>query len=127
MRRSPWMAMPALVAALTLGAACGGPKLLSSQVVPGGSASVGKDLIGKYQCGRCHEIPGVKGADGLVGPPLHKFGRRSYIAGQLDNTPENLIRWLRGPQEVEPGTDMPDLGISTAEARNIAAYLERLG
>ena len=73
---------------------------------------VGKELITRLGCGSCHEIPGIKGADGLVGPPLTKFGRRQIIAGQLGNTPENLVRWLMDPKEVEPGTDMPDLGIT---------------
>jgi cytochrome c len=30
---------------------------------------------------------------------------------------------LRNPQSIEPGTIMPDLGLSESEARDIAAYL----
>jgi cytochrome c oxidase assembly factor CtaG/cytochrome c2 len=108
-------------------AGCGGNSFTPTRVVQGGDADVGHRLIEKYDCGRCHTIPGIKGADGLVGPPLIKFGRRSYIAGELENTPGNLIRWIRHPRQVEPGTDMPDLGVSTVEARSIAAYLESLG
>ena len=48
-----------------------------------------------------------------------------YIAGELPNSPENAIRWIRDPKRVEPGTVMPDLGVTTAEARDIAAYLYR--
>jgi len=107
--------------------ACGGSGRTPTPVVVGGSPDVGKREIAEHGCGSCHDIPGVKGADGLVGPPLTKFGRRSYIAGELNNTPDNLIRWLRDPQGVEPGTDMPDVGLSAVEARNIAAYLEGLG
>jgi cytochrome c1 len=112
---------------LVLLAGCGGNQFKPTRVVEGGDAEVGKRLITHYACGRCHEIPGVKGADGLVGPPLTKFGRRSFIAGELANTPDNLVRWIQDPRGVEPGTDMPNVGATADEARNIAAYLESLG
>jgi cytochrome c len=83
----------------------------------------GAQLIGAYGCGSCHTVAGVTGADGLVGPPLTDFARRSYIAGELANNPENLQRWLRNPQAVEPGVAMPDLGVTDVDARDIAAYL----
>jgi cytochrome c1 len=115
-----------LAGALVLGA-CSGGDFTPIRVVQGGSASVGEGLITRYGCGSCHEIPGVKGADGLVGPPLTKFGRRQFIAGELANTPENLVRWITDPKGVEPGTDMPNLGVTPDQARDIATYLEQLG
>lgn len=120
-------ALLVLVPAGAAAGACSGSSHVTARVVRGGDADAGKRAISRRGCGSCHEIPGVKGANGLVGPPLQKFGRRSFIAGELSNTPDNLIRWVRDPKGVEPGTDMPDLGIGAAEARNIAAYLERLG
>ena len=92
-----------------------------------GDADIGRQVLEDRGCGSCHRIPGVPGADGLVGPPLDSMGRRTFIAGQLANTPENMVRWIRDPQAVEPGTAMPDLGITEAEARDITAYLEGLG
>jgi cytochrome c len=62
----------------------------------------------------------------MVGPPLTMFARRAYIAGQLSNEPNNLIRWIRDPQAVEPGTAMPNLGVAPAVARDMAAYLYTL-
>jgi cytochrome c len=62
----------------------------------------------------------------MVGPPLTMFARRAYIAGQLPNEPDNLIRWIRDPQAVEPGTAMPSLGVEPAVARDMAAYLYTL-
>jgi cytochrome c len=59
----------------------------------------------------------------MVGPPLNCFYQRSYIAGRLPNNRENLIKWIRNPQQIEPGTAMPDLGVSEDEAGDIAAYL----
>ncbi|ROT28184.1 cytochrome c family protein [Micromonospora sp. HM5-17] len=83
----------------------------------------GARLIQQYGCGGCHTVPGVPRAEGLVGPPLTRFGARSYIAGELPNNPENLRRWIQDPQAVEPGTAMPDLGVSETDAQDIAAYL----
>ncbi|HEX5385750.1 MAG TPA: c-type cytochrome [Gemmatimonadales bacterium] len=94
--------------------------------VPGGDADRGKQEIVAYGCGTCHMIPGVDNANGLVGPPLLKFGRRTYIAGEVPNTTDFLIRWLEVPQAIEPGTDMPNLGITEQQARDIAAYLYTL-
>jgi len=88
-----------------------------------GYPECGARLIQQYGCGGCHTIPGVPRADGLVGPPLTRFGARSYIAGRLPNNAGNLSRWIQDPQAVEPGTAMPDLGVSGADARDIAAYL----
>ena len=97
-----------------------------SRVVRGASPDAGKQQIIRYGCGACHQIPGVKQANGLVGPPLNHFGRRGTIAGFFSNTPDNLINWVDNPQAMVPGNDMPDLGVTKDEARNIAAYLENL-
>ena len=91
--------------------------------VPGSDPQRGAQLIEQLGCGSCHMVPGVRGADGLVGPPLIHWSRRGFIAGELPNNATNLIRWLMDPQAVEPGTDMPNLHLSQAQARDIAAYL----
>lgn len=91
-----------------------------------GNTHAGKELIVSYGCGSCHTIPGIYTARGLVGPPLYFFGRRTMIAGELPNTPENLTRWLLNPRAVEPATAMPSLGLSAEQAQDIAAYLEGL-
>jgi cytochrome c1 len=83
----------------------------------------GRLLIASYGCGSCHSIPGVPGADAIAGPPLDRFYQRSFIAGRLPNTWENLIRWIQDPQAIEPGTAMPDLDVTEADASDIAAYL----
>ncbi len=83
----------------------------------------GRQLISKYGCGTCHTIPGVPGANATVGPALDHFYERTVIAGMLPNNEANLIRWIQHPQEVEPGTAMPDMGVTEQDARTIAAYL----
>jgi len=95
--------------------------------VPGGSRDRGLETIVDAGCGTCHTIPGVPSADGKVGPPLVDFAERAIIAGRVPNTVPNAIRWVRAPQQVEPGTAMPDLGLSAQQARDVVAYLYTLG
>jgi cytochrome c len=71
-------------------------------------------------------IPGIPGAQGLVGPPLTSIGAQMYLAGELPNTPDNMQRWIRSPREVEPRTAMPDTAVTEADGRDIAAYLYTL-
>ena len=66
---------------------------------------------------------GVREASATVGPPLADWGERAYVAGRLANTPKNLARWIAGPQSIEPGTAMPDLGVPPSTAREIADQL----
>ena len=95
--------------------------------VAGGDAERGRAALASYGCGGCHTIPGVAGARARVGPPLTNFADRHYVAGKLANQPEHLVRWIRDPQAVSPGTAMPDLGVTEPAARDMAAYLYTLG
>ena len=95
-------------------------------VSTGGNAQRGKALIQAYGCGSCHTIPGIYTARGVVGPPLMLFSRRTMIAGELPNSPDNLVQWIRNPKAIEPGTAMPNLGLTDYEAHDVAAYLYTL-
>jgi cytochrome c len=113
-------------ALLTLPACVGGKVSRGYNIETGGDAARGKQLITQYRCGSCHWIPGIASAQGLVGPPLMMFARRTFIAGELPNTPENLEKWIENPPSVEPHTAMPNLGVGDEQARDIAAYLYTL-
>jgi mono/diheme cytochrome c family protein len=91
-----------------------------------GDAARGKVALEMHACATCHAIPGVTGATKPVGPPLEGFARRGLLAGILPNTPENVEKFLRDPQEVSPESAMPDLGVSARDARDIAAFLRTL-
>ncbi len=108
--------------ALVIAACTSQPADVALQVT-GGDASRAPALIREYGCSSCHVVPGVRAARGLVGPPLTDFRSRAYIAGAVPNTPENLILWIRVPQAIEPGTAMPNTGVTDADARHLAAYL----
>ena len=98
----------------------------SAAAITGGDPERGATIARKYGCQACHTIPGVVGADGLVGPPLAGIASRSYIGGVLANTPENMVRWIRDPKGVDSLTAMPNTGVTESDARHIAAYLYTL-
>lgn len=92
----------------------------------GGDPDKGISAIGRYGCGACHDIPGIRSARGTVGPPLGGIAGRTYLAGQLSNSPANMMRWIQHPQHVERGTAMPEMGVTEGDARDITAFLYTL-
>ena len=128
--KGPPLSRPLLLAALAglgVSLALAGCKSGSPNPRAGvGNPRQGKQLIVHYGCAACHVIPGIRNARGLVGPPLYDFADRTMIAGELPNTPVNLIRWIENPPGIEPKTAMPDLGVTPPQASDIAAYLYTL-
>ena len=92
----------------------------------GGDPHRGKAAIRRYGCGACHQIPGIPGATGEVGPSLEGVGTRAYVAGILPNIASQMILWIQYPQNVDPRKAMPNLDVSEKDARDIAAYLYSL-
>jgi cytochrome c1 len=88
-----------------------------------GNAERGKIALTQYACHACHMIPGVTGSEVYVGRPLEGLAERRFIAGSLPNNQANLVRWIRNPQEVDPLTAMPVMGVSEADAIDMSAYL----
>lgn len=119
------LAIVVLVGCL-LGACSMGSVAGPSTPVPGGDPDRGKLAVQTYGCGACHVIPDVPGARGAVGPPLTDMADRVLIAGRLPNTADNMIVWVEHPQSVEPGTGMPEMGVTDADAQDIAAFLATL-
>jgi len=93
---------------------------------PAPSVRRGEQLLTQYGCVSCHDIPGVKGAHGMVGPPLAKMALRQTIAGKFQNTPENMQKWLQNPQAMDPANAMPNLGVTPEDARDMTAFLSTL-
>lgn len=92
----------------------------------GGDPARGQILARTYGCQTCHTIPGVEGAEARVGPPLAGVATRSYIGGVMTNVPANMIAWIVDPKRVDSLTAMPNVGVTPADARHIAAYLYTL-
>lgn len=86
-------------------------------------AERGRVALTQYACQACHMIPGVTGPETYVGPPLGHIAERKFLAGRLPNSAANLAHWIRAPQEIDPATAMPQLGVSERDAKDMAAYL----
>jgi cytochrome c len=111
----------AMLAALTIATAC---STFGSPEQKAGSERSAPNLMIQYGCPTCHVVPNVPGAVGKVGPSLASLSQRSYLAGSLPNTPENLVQWIMHPQHFRPGTAMPEMGVNDPDARRIANFLE---
>ncbi|MCC5023287.1 MAG: cytochrome c oxidase subunit II [Candidatus Synoicihabitans palmerolidicus] len=66
----------------------------------------GRKYFMENRCAGCHTVRGHDGA-GVIGPDLTRVGARTTIAaGLLENSPENLYRWITEPDNVKPGNFM---------------------
>jgi cytochrome c2 len=89
----------------------------------GGDPVRGEAMFIQYGCGSCHALKNVRTATGAVGPPLDGVALRVVIGGHLANTPDNMAAWIRNPQQISPGTAMPNLHVGDGDARDITAFL----
>ncbi|MDR8727537.1 cytochrome c oxidase subunit II [Burkholderia pseudomultivorans] len=78
------------------------------------------------RCAACHTVRGTDAA-GDAGPDLtHLASRRLLAAGTLDNTPDDLRRWIAHAQQLKPQTLMPSIALAPRDADDLAAYLATL-
>lgn len=93
---------------------------------PIGNAEMGHEFWLTKGCVGCHMAPGVEGG-GQIGPNQAHFSQRPTIAGGvLQNTPENVEKWLKDPPAVKPGTLMPNLSLTDEQIKDLTAYLYSL-
>jgi cytochrome c oxidase subunit 2 len=101
-----------------------------AQAQPGAAATAPQAQRGEhlfeFHCGACHAVRGTR-AGGSVAPDLtHLMSRRTIAAGTLPNTPGNLVGWIANPQQIKPGTLMPNLYLSGPDLTDISTYLQSL-
>ena len=90
-----------------------------------GDAREGEQVFMTSPCTTCHTISGFSA--GFIGPDLTHFGSRTTMAGAtFDNTPDHLAAWIRNPEALKPGAQMPPLGLRGKELTDLVAYLESL-
>jgi cytochrome c oxidase subunit II len=91
---------------------------------PAGSA--GGSAFLAQSCVNCHRVRGTS-AQGSYGPDLtHLMSRKTLASGMIENTPENLRRWVADPQRIKPGCLMPAFGLRDPERNDILRYLQTL-
>lgn len=100
------------------------------QPAPAPAAGAGAERRGQRvfaaRCAGCHAVRGTDAA-GDAGPDLTHVGtRRLLAAGTLDNTPDNLRRWIAHAQQVKPQSLMPSIALAPRDADDLAAYLATL-
>ena len=100
---------------------------LAERTPPEGElAQQGEELITTTGCSLCHTIRGTS-AEQTLGPDLTHVGSRKHLAANvLENTPEEMARWLRDPQAIKPGNEMLALGLSEDQIEALVAYLDGL-
>lgn len=110
------------VAALLTAAACKPPPDDRTSP-PADAIERGKAVIERVSCASCHVIPGIDWPRGRAGPVLEGFDDVGLIAGALPHTPDNLAAFVRNAPAAKPGSTMPPMPITAAEAQDVAAYL----
>ena len=118
------MAVSLALGPLALGG-CADKSDLPRQIAQG-DASRGLEIVREVGCAACHKIPGVAWPEGRTAGNLAGFGARPLIAGRLPNQPDVLVRWLIDAPSLDPGTGMPPMPLTQAQARDVAAYLYEL-
>ncbi len=98
-----------------------------SAVASGDAQAVrGRELFLGGTCVMCHTVLGTT-ASAHRGPDLTHFAsRQTLAAGTLANTPEDLQRWIRNPQQFKPGVNMPASNLPDEDIKALAAYLRSL-
>ena len=94
------------------------------------SADVGRRRRIDHQA-RLRLVPHTFRASSMLmawsGPPLDHIASRQFIAGVLRNTPDNMVHWLRFPQQIVPGQRHARSWRSRRRTRGkLTAYLETL-
>jgi len=91
-----------------------------------GPAAEGLELVKSESCLNCHAISGLPGHKD-IGPDLtHIASRRILASGAIDNSPENLFKWLKDPDSIKPESHMPNFQLSDDRVNALVAYMETL-
>jgi len=90
------------------------------------TAAEGRSVFLNSACINCHTIAGTV-ATGRFGPDLTHLASRDTIAsGPVQNTPENLRKWIADPNSMKPGVLMPSMHLNDHDLDVITAYLTTL-
>jgi len=91
---------------------------LDSHALNVDAAARGKQLFyAKYGCNACH-IADYKTDKGYIGPALAGVGSRLTAVW--------MYKWLKDPNILRPGTQMPNMNLKDSEAQDLTAFLMTL-
>jgi cytochrome c oxidase subunit II len=87
------------------------------------SAREGRDAFLAESCINCHRVRGTV-ANGSYAPDLtHLMSRTTIAGGMIENTPEDVHRWVHDPQSIKPGCLMPAFGLDPRRLDLVVNYL----
>ena len=95
--------------------------------VPSDSLAMkGASIFQATTCANCHRVNGTPAA-GAIGPDLtHLFSRMKMLAGMMPVNEANLYKWIANPQQVKPGSKMPDFIYSKDTVNALVHYMTQL-
>lgn len=95
----------------------------AQSAVDDASVAKGREAFLSESCINCHTVRGTP-ARGTHAPDLtHLMSRATLASGMIENTPENVRRWVHDPQQVKAGCLMPAFGLDEQQLDLIVDYL----
>lgn len=86
-------------------------------------AERGREVFVAADCASCH-APRGQAASGAEAPDLTTLPSRQLLAAAtVPNDRETLADWIRDPQAIKPGVEMPATELSDADLEALLAYL----
>jgi cytochrome c oxidase subunit II len=93
---------------------------------PQGAAAIRGLQMVEFRCALCHQVRGTS-AGAVSAPDLtHLMSRHTLAAGTLPNASGSLAGWIQNPQDLKPGSLMPNQLLSAQQLSDVLAYLETL-
>ena len=92
----------------------------------GAVAEAGTRFFFAQACANCHAIKGTSAIADAAPDLTHLASRTELAAGRIANNPQNLARWLRNPQAIKPGCQMPNFTLNDEQLTQLVAYMEGL-
>jgi cytochrome c oxidase subunit II len=86
----------------------------------------GHDLFMSGTCMMCHTIAGTTAGARKAPDLTHVASRPTLAAGTLPNDPQAMAAWIRDPQKLKPGANMPAHHVPDDELDALVTYLETL-
>jgi cytochrome c oxidase subunit 2 len=80
----------------------------------------------EFRCALCHQVRGTNAAAVSAPDLTHLMSRHTLAAGTLANNPGNLVGWIQNPQDLKPGSQMPNQSLSPQQLSDVLAYVETL-
>jgi cytochrome c oxidase subunit 2 len=86
-------------------------------------AGPGRSAFLTLSCVNCHRVRGTTARGGYAPDLTHLMSRQTLASGMVENSPENLSRWVADPQQIKPGCLMPAFGLGDQEREDLVRYL----